>query len=187
MTTPLDRDEVKRKVRFYLGNVPEATLPEEILDEMVANCIDKYGDDDTKYCEVVYCSVMSSLRYLIHQSWAQTGSENKDISKRVEKQGDREIQVYYDASSSSHVSESGWEKLYEEYKAHPEYICESLVDTLADASAGYVKIGGVRQSEYDAIARNRDSRTGWDRQMDDKFGYRRTTRQRYNRLNSRDD
>lgn len=168
----INREEVKERVRFLLGDVSTSVLSEATLDMILDDCINEYGDDDTYLCEITYCTLLESLRYLIRKNQAESGVLGQQ-RRRKEVRGKTTIEVEY-GDSTDYVT-SGWQEMYTDYINHPEYVCDSLK---SDTYVSLVKIGGVRQDEYLNIEGNLNSRSGWDVESRSKFGSLRTERRR---------
>ncbi|CAM0102065.1 hypothetical protein VPH5P1C_0011 [Vibrio phage 5P1c] len=170
-STPIDREQIKKDARYYMGAVGEEDLPDEVLDGIVESCIGKFGDSVIYKCDVLYCTVMNALRYLIRKGWADKGSTSGTLIGHKEKVGNVEIQNQYSSGSSS-SDLNGWEKLYEEFLQNPNHICECLAKSRG--SLGYIKIGGTNREEYLNNEYNSALNTMWDiENSGNKFNERR--------------
>lgn len=174
----LDIDNIEERVRFLLGNPSEDIISSEVLQGIITNCINSIGDEDENYCEVVQCSLMETLRFLIRQAQIPTSSDGNTLKRRKEKRSNTEIEVEYQTVSSSDLS-SGWEAMYEDYQLHPEWICEELAK---DSNAKYiVTIGGVRQDESRRVKRDPNSKSAYDTPRVNRKFWKTSTRSYYNR------
>ena len=183
-TTPIDREQIKKDARYYMGAVGEEDLPSEVLDGIVESCIGKFDDSIIYKCDVLYCTVLNSLRYLIRKGWADKGSTSGSLIGHKEKVGNVEIQEQYSSSSSGSGSMSGWEKLYEEYLQNPNYICECLAQFRG--GFGYIKVGGTNKEEYLNNAYSTELNTMWDiENLGNKFNERRVWSKRRSRDRSK--
>lgn len=156
----LDPNAISERVRFLLGNPSEAILPEEILLQIINECIAEIGDDDELYCEVVQCSLMNTLRYLIRQSQIPSSPNGGTVKRRKERRGRTEIEEEYQSGSSV---TNGWQDMYDDYLQHPEWICDSLAPDLTNRNFGKVTIGGVRKDIVKGIKKDPNSNTAYDK------------------------
>jgi hypothetical protein len=176
-TLPIDRVEVKDSVMFYLDGVLSSDLSETTLNLIIEKCVGKFVDNQTYTCDVIYCSLLESLKYLIRKSYVQDGGDSVGtLTKRREKDGTTEIEVGY-SSTSGQSSENGWEKLYEYFLENPSDICECLQPTYS-STFGLVSIGGTRKDVYDAIENGENNKGMWDRKS---IGTKFSSHREYNR------
>lgn len=161
-SVPIDRDKVKTRVRYLIGDPPLETVPEELLDGILASAIDHYEDSQIYECDVTYDTLIELLRYLIRKSHSDAGGGTTgNILSRKEKVGRREIEEKYESSSKSGGGvDTGWEKLYEEFIDHPERVCACLRRSTTGSAT--IKIGGTDKNEYDRIANDLNGRSMWD-------------------------
>lgn len=156
-------EQVNTDIRYYLGGLPTSTLTDDILNDIITRTMTRNSLDfnvDSDYCKSVYYSLLESLRYLIRNNISSSAiSGGGEIKSKMEKVG--QIQIKTDYMEGSSAADSGWDDLYDDYLANPQYICEELAD-LAKSSFAGVYFGGVSQSEYDKVNNNQDSRNGWD-------------------------
>lgn len=173
----LDPNAIADRVRFLLGNPSEEILPNDILLQIVNECIAKIGDDDSLYCQVLQCSLMETLRYLIRQSQIPSSPNGGSVRRRKEKRGRTEIEEEYQQTSAG--DPSGWEQMYEDYQQHPEWICDELV---TERTGEYlVKIGGVRQDEFDSIVKDSNSKSAYDKPRVNRKFWKSSSRPYYRR------
>lgn len=156
-------DQVKVDVRYYLGGIPETTLSDALLEDIINRTMTRYGLDlniDADYCKTVYYSILETLKYLIRENISSSSSTGGgEIKSRSEKVGDVSVKTEY--TEGSDASESGWDILYDYYLANPTDICEELTD-LAKSSFATVYFGDVSNKEVDRVNSDQDSRDGWD-------------------------
>jgi len=183
-STPIDREQLKKDARFLMGAIEESILPDSVLDGIVESCIHNFEDSIIYRCDVLYCTILATLKYLIRQAWAHDGgSSSKDLVSRKEKVGNVSVEESYSSSSTSN-NESGWEKMYEYFLRHPEDVCECLAKT--KSGLGLIKIGGTNQEEYDEIANNPNVKTMWDTGSSvDNYNSRRVEKRKKRRNNSK--
>ncbi len=154
----LSPELIADKVIFLLGGPSEETIPYTTVLVIVNDCIEQIGDEDELYCQVLQCSVLNTLRYLIRKEQAAEG-EVGNVKRRKEEIGKRKIEEEYQIPSSS-SGKSGWEKMYDDYKENPDWICPSLAKDLGNR---LIMIGGSREDEYFRVESNRNSRTAYKR------------------------
>ena len=156
-------DQVKVDVRYYLGGIPETTLSDTLLEDIINRTMTRYGLDfniDDDYCKTVYYSILETLKYLIRENISSSASTGGgEIKSRSEKVGDISVKTEY--TDGTDASESGWDTLYDYYLANPTDICEELAD-LAKSSFATVYFGDVSNKEVDRVNSDQDSRDGWD-------------------------
>ena len=186
-TAPIDRDQLKKDARFFMGAVTTEDLPEDVLDGIVQSCINKYEDLAIFRCEVLYCTILNSLKYLIRKAWADKGgSSSGELISRKEKVGNITIEDKYSNSSSSSKSdtESGWEKMFNYFLNHPEDVCECLAKSRG--KIGMVVIGGTDKAEYQRISEDPNVRSMWDiESSSDKYNQDRVRSRTRRRNNSK--
>lgn len=182
--SPIDREQLKKDARFFMGAVTTEDLPEDVLDGIVQSCINKYEDLAIYRCEVLYCTILNSLKYLIRVAWADKGgSSSGELTSRKEKVGNVTIEDKYSNSSSSD-SASGWEKMFQYFLSHPEDVCECLVKSRG--KIGLVKIGGTNKAEYQRINEDPNVRSMWDIETSvDKYNQDRVRSRTRRRNNSK--
>lgn len=161
----LDRVLIEAEARFLMGGVTEEILPSATMQVIIERNIRKYGDEESDYCEVLYHTVIDSLRYLIREQIVDGASEGVSgtVTKRREKETDTEIEVGYSSSSDGSPLYS-WNDLLDDFLKHPEYVCDSLVD--ATKANGSVIIGGSDINGYDESFETRE------RQQKSSYFYR---------------
>lgn len=166
--------EIIDKVLFLLGNPPSGVISQETIDMILQECKTNLGVDATD-CDLTYCTLIDSLRYLIRNSQMKSGSLGSEVYRR-EKVGQREIQVQHSTEGTS----SGWEDMLIDYQHHPEYVCPSLK---AERTLNLVLIGGVSQKEYERVQSETDSRSAYFLNVGSKYNRRisRSVRRRSNR------
>lgn len=170
----IDTDVAKARVRYLMGDVSTSTLTDDTLTSVLTLATTEYTDDDEYYCEVVYYTLLESLRHLIRVNQANAGLTGNQ-ARRKEVRGKTTIEVEF--SDSSDFISDGWAQMYKDYVAHPEYVCESL---RPERVFGLLNIGGTRQDTYRATDRNRNSRSAWDTETKTKFNMDRTRRRHRN-------
>lgn len=183
-STPIDREQLKKDARFLMGAIDETILPDSVLDGIVEACINNFEDSIIYRCDVLYCTIMATLKYLIRQAWAHDGgSSSKDLVSRKEKVGGVSVEESYSKSNNTN-NDIGWEKLYEYFLKHPEEVCECLAKSRG--SIGFIKIGGTDENEYQEIKNDPNTRTMWDINSSvDNYNQRRTKTRRRQRNNSK--
>ena len=181
---PIDRDSVKTSVRFFMGGITEEDLPDSILSVIVENCILKFEDSQIYTNDVVYCSLLDSLKYLIRQSWAEDGSESTGgLKRRKEKEGGVEYENEYHADSSS--TSSGWEKLYDYFISNPADIAPCLEEERGN-TFGLISIGGTKQDKSAEVENNLNNKSFWGTSsIGSKFSARREANRRRANLRSK--
>lgn len=172
MATEIDQSAAISRVRFLLGDVEGSNPSDETLNLILSMAIEEYTDDDTYYCEIVYYTLIESLRYLVRSNQALAG-ETGNQSSRKESRGKTTIEVEY--SDSSDYVQDGWGDMLSDYISHPEYVCASLKP---EKVFSLINVGGVRQDQYEANQRNHNARTVWDLETKSKYSSRRTERRR---------
>lgn len=175
---PIDTDEVKSSVMFYLEGVTSEQLPDTTLDLIINKAISSFEDNQTYTCDVIYITLLESLKYLIRKSWVDQGENSVGLLKKIkdkEDQVDREIEY---ESFDGQKAESGWEKIYNYFLKNPEDICPCLKYE-NNSEFGLIAIGGTQQDKYVKNEWAPNSRTLWDRtSLGSKFSYRRECRRR---------
>lgn len=172
MATEIDQEAAKSRVRFLLGDVDGVNPSDETLELILGMALDEYTNDDTYYCEIVYYTLIESLRYLVRSNQATAGLTGNQQSRK-EVRGKTTIEVEF--SDSSDIVSDGWATMLSDYISHPEYVCVSLKN---DKMFSLINIGGVRQDVYEANQRNNNARTAFDLETKSKFGARTTERRR---------
>ena len=157
----IDTQQVITRVRFLLGNPSQEVITDEILLSIADECVNEIGSEDDKYCLVVQCTLMESLRYLIRQNQASSGV-NGNVRKRQEKVGKRTIQVEY--GDSSDIVTDGWQQMHDDYLNNPSWICKELA-----SSTTLVIIGGVEQTEYDRVHQDPNARDAYQLNINKKY------------------
>ena len=141
-------DQVKVDVRYYLGGIPETTLSDTLLEDIINRTMTRYGLDfnvDDDYCKTVYYSILETLKYLIRENISSSASTGGgEIKSRSEKVGDISVKTEY--TDGTDASESRWDTLYDYYLANPTDVCEDLAD-LAKSSFATVYFGDVSNKE----------------------------------------
>ena len=155
--------EIITKVIFLLGNPPEEVISSAIIDSILQSCKATLGVEASD-CELIYCTLIDSLRYLIRNSQMKSGSLGSEIYRR-EKVGKREVQV----QNSPNAISSGWEDMLMDYQNHPEYVCSELKN---DTPAKLIIIGGVSQKEYERVASETDGRSAYFLNVNKKYDRR---------------
>ncbi|AUR84690.1 head completion adaptor [Vibrio phage 1.063.O._10N.261.45.C7] len=168
----LDPQQIADRVRFLLGDPSEEIISEELLLQIVNDCITVIGNEDENYCKVVQCALFEALRYLIRKYQVGDGAAS-GVKKRKEKIGQREVEVEYQ-NIVDVQSASGWQQMYDDYKRNPEWICKELAGT---AGKYLVTIGGTSQEEYDRVNGDTDSRNGWEVETKTKYSFRNSRKQ----------
>lgn len=177
----IDRNKVAERVRFLMGDVSESQLSQETLLKIIEDCITIYGDDDKFECEVTYCALLKSIRYMINKQNNSQGGDSGTLIASKEKVGDLSVEKRFSSSSSTNTS-SGWEKMYDYYLKHPEDVCPSLVPE--GSGNKLVLIGGVEQDEYERVQSDPNSRNAYDYNVSHKYNSQRVNRlRRYNNSN----
>lgn len=163
----LDRDLIESEARYLMGGASTDVLSSETMQIIIGRNVRKYGDEEGDYCQVLYHTVIDSLRYLIRERIVEGASEGVSgaVTKRREKETDTEIEVQYGSSSDGSVLYS-WNVLLDDFLQHPEYVCDSLVDI--KRSKGSVIIGGADINGYDESFETRK------RQQQSSYFYRGT-------------
>lgn len=175
---PIDRQVVKDSVYYYLSGISTDDLSDSDLDIIIGKCIARFEDSLVYECDVIYCSLMSSLQHLIRKSWVKDGDDSVGPLKRHrEKEGDVEQELEWHTTSGD-SNENGWEKLYEYFLNNPSEICECL-EVERGNTFGLISIGGTQQDKYEENRYNRNSRTAYDStSIGNKFSYKREQRRR---------
>lgn len=136
-------EEILALVRYLIGD-----LPTELVSDATLLFILNRNRLSTD-CETVYATLLETLLYLDRTNTV-VSSGTGSITSRRERRGRTEIEVKYEESSSS--STNSWRSLYDDYVAHPEWVCSELAKTELDGS--YYYIGGVSKTDRDAINDN---------------------------------
>lgn len=154
--------DVNTSVRYFLGGIDEEVMTDEVMDYIINIYVDQYSLEDEDFCIVTYKSLIAVLRYLIRQEASDDGSTGSgEVTRRREKRGLQEVELQYDIqSSTSPNGKTTWQDILDDYLAHPEYVCASLIN-IDDAGKGIVIIGGVSQKEAERVESNPDRRTAW--------------------------
>lgn len=175
---PIDRGEVKDSILFYLEGVDDEQLPPERLDQIIEICISRFTDNQTFTCDVIYCALLESLKYLIRKGWVEEGGDSVGNLKRIrEKEGSVEEEVEYQSPSSS-IVDNGWEKLYNYFLENPSDICDCL-KPIYNSTFGLINVGGTQQDKYQEIENGHNNRSMWDKNpLGVKFSARRELRRR---------
>lgn len=172
----IDRDDINSDVRFILGGLSTDDLSDTILTIIQEKCIDKYEDSQIYNCDVTYCTLLDSLKYLIREAWNSTGSETVgDTKKTSEKEGNVSYEdEYYESEDSS----SGWQKLYDYFIENPAEVCDCLEEGRGN-TFGLVSIGGTQQDQYLKTESNPNSKSMWGKSsIGTKFSAKREQRRR---------
>lgn len=148
----MTEDELIEFVRFILGGVDSATLPDDVIRTFVQMqfAARNYPEDESQLPHVKYGAVVSCARWIMTSG---VSNFNATISERLEKIGDETISI---------KTENNWIETWKDFLdwllANPGYIDPSL-DT---AGAGVIIIGGVRKDEYDRVKNDSNSVNGFD-------------------------
>lgn len=179
-TLAIDRDEVKDSVLYYLVGVDDTLLPDTAWNVIVEKSISKFVDNQTYTCDVIYDSLLETLKYLIRKAWVEEGGDSVGVlTKNREKEGSVEVELNYNVVDGQ-TTENGWQKLYEYFRSNPSDICECLKPAYS-STYGLINIGGTLQDKYTEAATGENNRTMWDRgSIGSKFTYRREERRRSN-------
>ncbi|UZV41199.1 hypothetical protein vBVpaMR16F_133 [Vibrio phage vB_VpaM_R16F] len=182
---PIDRQIVKDSIYFYLTGITDSELPEATLDTIIEKCIGKFEDSLIYDCDVTYCSLMSTLQYLIRKSWVSDGADSVGPLKRQrEREGDIELESEWHITSGD-SNENGWEKLYDYFLNNPSEICECL-EVDRGNTFGLVSVGGTQKDKYEDNRYNPNSKTLWDTEsIGNKFSNRREKSRRYSNQRSK--
>jgi len=165
----LDVESIATKIRYYMGDPDTDAVSDSKLQYIVQLVIDKIGDDDDMECEVTYQALLKSLVYMSNNYKAGLADIGTTTS-RMEKKGSRTIEVEYSDSVDS-SDDNPWDIMYQDYLAHPEWICTDLIDTKISQSV--VLIGGTEQKEYHRVRRNKNSRSPMDLNINREYKFRR--------------
>ena len=174
---PIDRDYVKGQLDLLFGGIP-SEIPTDVLDKTIEHCIEKFGDSAIFTCDVIFCSLMSLLKYLIRKSWTDEGGESKgELKRRRETEGNVTLEEEYAVKDSSSKDASGWEKLYEYFLKNPDEICECLKPE--KNTFGLIKIGGTDANEVEQNESDGSLNTMWDtRPIGNRFSTMRERKRR---------
>jgi hypothetical protein len=156
--------EVNARVRFLLGGADTTVISDATLNSIIDDCILSIGDADELFCEVVYCSLINTLRYLIREQQMNAGSTS-NTTKRREKVGKREIELEFDTGYNT--NNSGWQAMLDDYLLNPEYVCAELATSTPTTG---IHIGGVSETEYDRVNSDVDSRNAYQLSVRRKYG-----------------
>ena len=168
----LDPQHIANRVRFLLGDPPEEVISNELILEIVEDCIAAIGNEDEDYCKVLQCALFETLRYLIRKYQMEINT-NATVKKRKEKIGQREVEVEYQSIVDQQMI-IGWQQMYDDYKRNPDWICKELGES---AGKYLVTIGGTRQDSYDKVNSDTNSRNGWDVETKSKYSFRNSRKQ----------
>lgn len=167
----VDKESIKTKIRFLVGGLTTEDLSDATLSYILDECIVVYTDDQEFLCEITYCTLLNSLKYLIKQSWVEGGGNVGDVTRKREKEGGVEYEESY---STSYSDSSGWEKLYEYFRDNPKEVCISLQTERNKNTVGMISIGGTRKDEYDKIENGSNNKSLWGKgSIGSKFSYER--------------
>ena len=157
----IDRDAVKTNALFYIDGYDSDDLTDTTVNTIIEKCISRFEDNETYECDVVYCTLLECIKYLIRKGWAEEGADSVGILTKVrEKEGSVESEVGYTLSDDS-SSESGYEKLYEYFISNPDEICDCLAPTYL-GNFGLVAVGGTKQNIYESVERDPNGRNVYD-------------------------
>tara|TARA_R110000851_G_scaffold151683_3_gene293004 strand:+ start:2211 stop:2750 length:540 start_codon:yes stop_codon:yes gene_type:complete len=159
----VDIQEVNTRVRFLLGGADETVISDIILNGIIQGCIDNIGTEDEFYCEIVYCSLLETLRYLIRHNQMNSGITGNQ-RKRKEQNGKRTIEVEF--GDSSDVVLDGWKAMYEDFLSNPSWVCEELSPK---GGINLVLIGGVSEKEYQRVKNDPDSRNAYQTSIQKQY------------------
>lgn len=154
----VDKESIKTKVRFLIGGLTIEDLSDETLSYILDDCILTYTDDQEFECEITYCTLLNSLKYLTKQSWMDEGGISGNVTKKREKEGNVEFEETYSTSSGA---KTGWEKLYEYFRDNPKDVCIRLQLEKNKYSVGMINIGGTRKDVYDNIENGANNKSVW--------------------------
>ncbi|AUR92132.1 head completion adaptor [Vibrio phage 1.170.O._10N.261.52.C3] len=159
--------EIVDRVRFLMGDPSQEVISDQQITDIANNCISEIGNEDSDKCEVTYCTLINTLRYLINKERADSSNKSGAVKKRKEKRGETEIEEQYSDSGSAQ-GYGGWNDMLNEYLADPTLVCAELA---REAANNLIIIGGVSQSEYDRVNDDLDKRNGYMQKNSRRYNY----------------
>jgi hypothetical protein len=182
----IDRGSVKENALFYIDGYDTDDLSDTTINIIIEKCINRFEDNETYECDITYCTLLECLKYLIRKSWVEEGSDSVGVLTKIrEKEANVESEVNY-AIASDTTSETGYKKLYDYFLKNPDEICSCLAPTYL-GSFGLIAIGGTKQSQYNIVNSNPDSRNVYDTNyIGTKFTANKERRRRIAQQKSRD-
>lgn len=163
----IDVNAVIDRVLFLMGDPDDCTVPVDIVDQIAQDCIAKIGDEDDNFCEVVYCTLIETLRWLINRERSSSSNQSGAVKKRREKRGNTEIEEQYSDSGSAN-GYGGWDDMLNDYLTDPTLVCAELA---SESANNLIIIGGVSQSEYDRVNTDSDKRNGYMQKNSRRYNY----------------
>lgn len=145
--------EMIDRIRFLLGDISEEILPDSTIEYIITTY--QMNNPDASDCEVIYYSLLECILYLARKTIVEQGGSGGSVTEREEKNGKRSIKVKY-SDQTSNTAVQPWVDLYDHFVAHPEYVCQELLDELKD-NGTYLYVGGVSKAKQDAVNNNPDS------------------------------
>lgn len=147
----IDSSTLETEFRFLLGGITEDTISSDTVQVVISRGESKFSSDDEDYCNVLYYTVIESLRYL-SRAQAVFYADNMisgAITAIEEEEGDvREKETYASSTDSTMTS---WDDLLSYYLENPDYICTDLTGYKSET----VVIGGAHVSPSENALRSR--------------------------------
>lgn len=134
--------------RFWLGDLTEDELSCESMQLLLDITFMQFPDASD--CELKYRALVNILQYLIRkESKGTSGSEGTgNVTRRKEKRGNTEIEVYWDSASSS-GDDASWSSILTDLEDDPTSIgCTPFPDASGSGSV----IIGVSKCRFDPVA-----------------------------------
>jgi hypothetical protein len=146
-------------IRFWIGNLPVSEISDGDLTTIISGVRLQYPDASD--CLLKYYSVKRTLEWLLRKdNQATSGSDASGaVSKRLEEIGNRKIEIQYATNGVASTS-GGYQDILDMLEEDPSSLgCDPFPSSSPSTST--VIVGGVSQAQYDKVADNPDSRTGF--------------------------
>lgn len=164
---PIDKVYVKETIAFLLAGMPE-TITDPIFDTIYNKCVASAGGDSAIYtCDVMYCTLMGIIKYLLRSGWNSGGTvPTGALKRRKDTEAGVTIEEEYDTASTP--AENGWDQFLNYYLENPEDVCDCLGVTTEEVGSGgrgsMIKIGGTDANEVVRNDNDPSLNTMWDKQ-----------------------
>ncbi len=135
-----DFTKLERDVRYYLGDITQAKLPEATIFHF-ADLHDSNPAYTSKHAHLIWKTTLSALDYLMATT-AVSGNSSKFTRK--EKVGEVEVTETQDNSSSGSPIAT-YQALYDNYKSNPEKFGIIITASSSTGGGGAVIITGTNK------------------------------------------
>lgn len=149
-TDATDYESIRLWIRWWLGDIDEDVISDDVLDTLYYMTTSRYGEDDV--CEIVYRQTVATLEWLIREDAQSTSSTGTgELTKKEESEGDLTIIEEYDVGSDS--TSASWDTVLEDLEDNPSSIgCDYSSDS---ETTGDLIIGGGDINGYEGAFKSK--------------------------------